>query len=171
DVEFSGGTPSRTLREHAGMHEAIECLSSARPCDRLDRLDKTAPMIPVAVRQHHRVNGPEIDAKNLRVPQEARPVWTGIEQHRAPSTTRFDRDEKRQAVMSTTDVSTGKGGQAPSRQQPRPLRDDVRRCRGEIVGDVVYDDEHIEVVYTLELSHTAASASALMSSVSRIGIR
>lgn len=55
------------LGEHAGMHETVQPVWSSAFRNRFDRRQKTAGMVPVAMRQHHGTDCRQIDIEDFDV--------------------------------------------------------------------------------------------------------
>ena len=113
----------------------------------------------MAVRQHHRLNGAEVDAETRGVVFDGVIDRAGVEQQHVLASAGGGAEHQRQAVVGTAQRGAGDATHALAHQR-RPFAGDERRCAGQRIRDVVHQHLDLEPIDLGQQRHDTPRACA-----------
>ena len=122
--------------------------------DQVDGAQHAAGVIPMAVREHHRVDDAEIDAKLKAVALERLRFGPGIEEDRVTRPAAMGGDQAGQSVRGATDACAGENAHSLAMQVVE-FRFDMLGHARQTVGRVVDQDVYLQTVYRIEIGHVS----------------
>jgi hypothetical protein len=131
--------------EHARMHIGRHIAPAISQANQIEGAEHAAAMVPMAVGEHHRLDPAHLDAEPLDIALEHRLVRPGVEEHGVGLVAAIGGEQAREAMGRVGDAVAAPETQAPAPEAPH-LGLDEARGRGQVVGDIVDEDQDLEPV-------------------------